>query len=85
MTSTASANWGAAALTTSGERSTPHTNDAPRLRSQIKANPAYCDAEQLPIWWLKKRDLIPGGPDLTPEEIKPNLLEEIVTTIPALN
>ncbi|CDX43878.1 hypothetical protein MPLA_680054 [Mesorhizobium sp. ORS 3359] len=84
MTSTASANWGAAALTTSGERSTPHTNDAPRLRSQIKASLAYCDAEQLPIW-LKKHDLIPGGPALTPEEIKPKLLEEIITTLPAFN
>ncbi|TPJ14417.1 hypothetical protein FJW04_18210 [Mesorhizobium sp. B2-7-3] len=54
-----------------------------RLRSQIKANLAYCDAEELPIWWLKKHDLIPGGADLTSEEIKAKLLEETVTTIPA--
>jgi hypothetical protein len=54
-----------------------------RLRTQIKANLAYCDAEELPIWWLKKHDLIPGGPDLTAEEIKAKLLEETLTTIPA--
>ena len=56
-----------------------------RLRSQINANLAHCDAEELPIWWLKKHDLIPGGPDLTPEEIKAKLQEETVTTIPAFN
>lgn len=55
------------------------------LRSQIKANLAYCDAEELPIWWLKKHDLISGGPDLTAEEIKAKLQEETVTTIPAFN
>lgn len=54
-----------------------------RLRSQIKANLAYCDAEEIPIWWLKKHDLISGGSDLTPEEIKAKLQEETVTTIPA--
>jgi hypothetical protein len=54
-----------------------------RLRSQIRANLAYCDAEEIPIWWLKKHGLMPEGSDLTPEEIKAKLQEETVTTIPA--